>query len=235
MSEDIILYKISDIEFRIIRSRRRTLGISVLPDASVIVRVPYRTSERTILKMITDKSGWIRKHRDYYREHVEIRKTRSFSNGSIHPYRGNDLTLNICESQRQFVKFNGKSIEMGLIQHQDETSIRKQLQKAYKNEALTHLPIMLNDILEKHKELNFRPTGLAIRSMKRRWGSCSGKGKITLSSELIKLNDTCIEYVIVHELCHLKHHNHGAQYYKLLSDLFPDWKKIRKEMKMHTN
>ena len=64
-----------------------------------------------------------------------------------------------------------------------------------------------------------------------RWGSCSRKGLITLSTELIKLPDIYIEYVIIHELCHLKHHNHGKEYYNLLSELFPDWKKVRKDLR----
>jgi predicted metal-dependent hydrolase len=69
--------------------------------------------------------------------------------------------------------------------------------------------------------------------MKRRWGSCSNKGIITLSTELIKLPDLYLEYVIIHELCHLKHHNHGSGYYKLLSELFPDWKAARKDMRTY--
>jgi hypothetical protein len=67
--------------------------------------------------------------------------------------------------------------------------------------------------------------------MKSRWGSCSKKGIITLSTELIKLPDIYIEYVIIHELCHLKHHNHGKEYYNLLSELFPAWKNVRKDLR----
>jgi hypothetical protein len=79
----------------------------------------------------------------------------------------------------------------------------------------------------------FNPAGLVIRTMRRRWGSCSHKGIITLSTELIKLSDLHIEYVIAHELCHLKHHNHGSQYYKLLSEVFPEWKMVRKELRKY--
>jgi len=69
--------------------------------------------------------------------------------------------------------------------------------------------------------------------MKRRWGSCSNKGVITLSTELIKFSDLYIEYVIAHELCHLKHHNHGSQYYTLLTEVFPEWKRVRKELRKY--
>lgn len=69
--------------------------------------------------------------------------------------------------------------------------------------------------------------------MKSRWGSCSSKGKITLNTELIKLADKYIEYVMIHELCHLKHHNHGPGFYALMTELCPDWKRLRNELKSY--
>ncbi len=107
------------------------------------------------------------------------------------------------------------------------------LYKGYKNEALKHFPEVMNKVLMENENQMFNPTGLIIRTMKRRLGSCSNKGEITLSTELIKLPDRYIEYVITHELCHLKHHNHGKQYYKLLSEVFPDYKQIRKELRKY--
>jgi predicted metal-dependent hydrolase len=223
---------IGDIELKVVFSSRKTLGISVLPDSSVIVRAPYRTSLKSIIKMVEDKSSWIIRHRDNFRNHPQIKKVRSYTNGSLHPYRGNTIILNIRESTGSFVKFNGATIEMGLEKTNDEASVSRLLKRAYKREALIILPNMFYNILEKYNDHNFKFTELVIRSMKRRWGSCSNNGKITLSSELIKLGDTYIEYVIIHELCHLKQHNHGPKYYEFLSKMYPDWKQVRKEMKM---
>jgi predicted metal-dependent hydrolase len=89
------------------------------------------------------------------------------------------------------------------------------------------------EVIGKFSRFGFRPAGFAIRSMKRRWGSCSSKGKITLSTELIKVPERWTEYVILHELCHLIHHNHGQKYYELLSEVCPEWKNIREEMKSY--
>lgn len=225
------IQKVRDIEFKVIYSSRRTLGISVLPDASVIVRVPYRTSAKTIARIVGEKSHWIIKHRDIYRNRESIKSDRSYSNGSAHLFRGNESILNIQKSRRPYIIFNGNSIEMGLDLNNNEQLIKKLLYKGYKDEAIKHLPLILDRILEKHADQKFTPTGLVIRSMKRRWGSCSIRGKITLSTELIKLSDSFIEYVVLHELCHLRHHNHGPRYYELLSDLYPDWRIVRKEMK----
>jgi len=224
-------YITRSIEYKVIYSRRRTLGISVLADSSVIVRVPYRTSKKTIIRMVEEKSEWIIKHRDYFKNNRQNKPERSYKNGSSLLFRGNTYILNISESRKKFVTFNGDSIDIGLEKTDDEISVRKLLQKAYKIEAIEHIPVLFNDILEKHGNYGFKPTGLVIRSMKRRWGSCSNKGKITLSSELMRLNDKHIEYIIIHELCHLRHHNHGPKFYELLSELYPEWKIVRKEIK----
>jgi predicted metal-dependent hydrolase len=69
--------------------------------------------------------------------------------------------------------------------------------------------------------------------MKKRWGSCSSKGKIAISYDLIRLDEIYAEYVIIHELCHLKHHNHSSNYYNLLSEVYPEWKKVREELKKY--
>lgn len=231
MHRDQPTYHLQDIEFRIIYSRRRTLGISILPDSSVIVRAPYRASLKTISRIVQEKAAWIIKHRDIYRQKEKRKLNGSMVSGEIQLFRGNEYVLQITDSRVPFVRFSEGTIEVGLENTEDILSVKKFLNKFYREEALKVFPGMLSDALLKHESQIFKPTGLMIRSMKSRWGSCSKKGVITLSTELIKLSDTCIEYVIVHELCHLRHHNHGKEYYTLLSELFPDWRKVRKELR----
>jgi len=222
---------INDIEFKVIFSGRRTLGISVLPDSSVIVRVPYRTSEKTISRIVREKASWIIKHRDNYRIQDNKKLNRLYINGERYFFRGIESVLKIERSKKSFVRFHDGTIELGLDKSDDEKAIKKLLYRGYKEEASVILPMIFNRIIERYEDQMFKPTCLVIRTMKRRWGSCSNRGKITLSTELIKLPDLYIEYVIIHELCHLRHHNHGAGYYKLLSGLFPEWKSVRKELR----
>lgn len=224
---------IPDFEYKVVYSRRRTLGISVLPDSSVIVRVPFRTSDKTITRLIHEKSSWIVKHRDNYRNQNNISKTRSYTNGVSHLFRGREYIMKIENSKKSYIRFNEETIEMGLGKPEDQDAVKKLLYKGYLSEAKLLFPELLRTTLEKLNHQNFKPSGLIIRTMKRRWGSCSFRGVITLSTELIKLPDIYIEYVIIHELCHLKHHNHGAKYYELLSELFPDWKSVRKELRKY--
>lgn len=182
-----------------------------------------------------EKSAWIIKHRDSYKERGKEKSklNRLYVSGESHLYHGSESVLKIEKSVRSYIRFYESTIELGLSKTDDAAAIRRLLYKGYKNEAVVLFPEMLNMVLKKHEDQMFKPSGLIIRSMKRRWGSCSNKGVITLSTELIKLPDLYIEYVITHELCHLKHHNHGAGYYRLLSVLFPDWKSVRKELRKY--
>jgi predicted metal-dependent hydrolase len=224
-------YQLYNIEFKVVYSRRRTLGISVLPDSSVVVRAPYRASLKTISRIIGDKAAWIIKHRDSYKQ-KDVRKLNgSFISGDIQLFRGKEYILNITESKKSFIQFIDTTIELGLDTPGDPLAVKRLIYKVYKEEALKVFPEILGVVLRTHENQKFKPTGLEIRAMKSRWGSCSKKGIITLSTELIKLPDIFIEYVITHELCHLKHHNHGKEYYSLLSELFPQWKKVRKDLR----
>jgi predicted metal-dependent hydrolase len=233
MSKDQGTLNIEGIEFKVVYSRRRTLGISILPDSSVIVRVPYLTSIKTINRIVKQKTGWIIKHRDSYKEKVQSKNIKMYVNGEIHLFRGNESVLKIEKSSKAYVRFYESTIELGLDKTDDTRAIKWLLYQGYKNEALIVFPDMLSNVVKKYEAQTFKPTGLVIRTMKRRWGSCSHKGIVTLSTELIKLPDIYIEYVILHELCHLKHHNHGSGYYNLLSELFPEWKSIRKELRRY--
>jgi predicted metal-dependent hydrolase len=233
MSSDQKTHNYKDIEFRVIYSRRRTLAISILPDSTVIVRVPFLTSLRTINRIVQEKSGWIVKHRDSYIGKNQSKFNVQYITGESHLYRGNKSVLKIEKSNKPYIRFYDSTIELGLEKTNDAGAVKMLLYKGYKQEALILFPEIFRNILEKYETQMFKPVGLIIRTMKRRWGSCSNKGVITLSTELIKLPDIYIEYVVIHELCHLKHHNHGAGYYKLLSELFPEWKSIRKDLRKH--
>jgi predicted metal-dependent hydrolase len=179
------------------------------------------------------QDDWNIKHRDSYKEKEKSKPDGLYVTGEIHLFRGNEYVLKVEKSGKAYVRFYDGTIELGLDKTDDARIIKWLLYQGYKNEALIVFPDMMSKVLQKHKNQMFKPAGLVIRTMKRRWGSCSHKGIITLSTELIKLPDTYIEYIILHELCHLKHHNHSREYYRLLSEVFPDYKQVRKELRTY--
>jgi predicted metal-dependent hydrolase len=218
------------IKYKVVRSGRRTLCISIQKDGSVLVRAPYLTSLSSIERLVKQKASWIIKHSEHMSNRSEAGR-KDFSDGELHLFRGKESPLRISRSEKAYCRFHDDMIEIGLNDPSSSARIKAILTRGYVAEAGKVFPVIMNRMLERYREYGFKPESLSIRSMKSRWGSCSGKGKITLNSELIRLPDLYVEYVIAHELCHLRHHNHGSGFYELLSELFPGWKEVRKRLK----
>jgi len=221
------------INYKIIYSRRRSIGISVGPDSGVIVRAPYRTSVKTIENLVLLKSTWIKKHLENYQVAKRINSQKGFSDGKPVLFRGIEYIIRIIESKTYFIKLAENEIEIGLKNIEERDKAASMLEKWYKSIAESIFRKKIEEILIRFKNYNFVPTEFSVRMLKRRWGSCSSKGKITISVELVKLDDIYLEYVILHELCHLRHHNHGKEFYNLLSEVFPEWKQRRNELKKY--
>jgi predicted metal-dependent hydrolase len=228
--------KIADnlsIEYRIVYSGRRSIAISVGPDSGVTVRAPYRTSIRTIENLVESKSYWIKKHLENYKSSVRIAGNKAFQDGAIILFQGKEHRIRIIESCKYFIKLTGDFIEIGLKDIADRELARPMIEKWYRITSEGIFREKFEELLLRYKDYNFKPYEFVVKALKRRWGSCSSKGKITISSELVKLDAIYLEYVILHELCHLRYHNHGKEFYKLLSEVFPDWKKRRSELKRY--
>jgi predicted metal-dependent hydrolase len=196
-----------------------------------VVRVPFLTSKKVINEVLERKAAWIKKHVKHYSSEPALRLKKKYAEGEMHFYLGKEYCLKFFHSKKYAVFIDEQYINIGLKEPCNSVKIKELLYIWYKKEAEILFAKKFREALEKNKEYNFKPAGLTIRNMRRRWGSCTAKGKITLSTELVKMPEECIEYVIHHELCHLRHHNHGQEYYNLLNEIFPDWKRVRKEMK----
>jgi predicted metal-dependent hydrolase len=219
------------IDYKIVYSRRRSIGISVSPDSGVTVRAPYRTSIKTIDNLIISKSAWIIKHLENYKSAVRINNHKIYTEGVPVLFRGKEHQIRIIESKTYFVKLNENFIEIGLRNIEEGKNAGLMLEKWFRVIAEGIFRKKFEEVLLRFRNYNFAPAEFVVRALKRRWGSCSSKGKITISSELVKLDDIYLEYVILHELCHLRHHNHGKEFYKILSEVLPYWKQRRSELK----
>ncbi|MBN1107530.1 MAG: M48 family metallopeptidase [Bacteroidales bacterium] len=219
------------IRYRVIFSGRRSLSIIVSPGKGVIVRAPYGTGLKPVEKFVNAKSEWIRKHLDRQDSFYRINKGRKYADGGVHLYLGEEKILKVIKSDKIYVKLSDKHIETGVRDPENEALIKRVLALWYIREAHGFISLKMNEILIRFASYGFRPTALAVKPLKSRWGSCTSRGKITINSELIKLDPVYTGYVIVHELCHLKHHNHGAEFYRLLGEMIPDYKILRKELR----
>lgn len=234
MNPDKIQQQMQDIEYKVVFSARRTLAISILPDASVIVRVPFRTPAKTITGLVSSKASWIRKHIDRFKSNPRKQDKKLFTDGEKHSVRGDEKVLCVEKSSKPYCRFTDNRIEVGTAYPEDPKAVRHILYQGYRIEANRVFPETMRRILKEKESYGFKVSVLKIRTMKSRWGSCSTKGVISLNTELIRMPAIYLEYVILHELSHLRHHNHGTGFYQLLSELFPGWKEVRKELKRYS-
>lgn len=219
-------------QYKIVFSHRRTISINVVPDKGVVVKAPFRTPVRTVERFVNEKSGWIIKTLNKFDSLVRIDNNEGYSDGDTIMLSGKMYKLKLVHSNKKFVRLvDNATIESGYTSENNPLMIKQLLEGWFKSVARQKLEIQFREILEKYRYYGFSPAGFAVRKMKSRWGSCSYKGKIAVSYDLVRLDEVYSEYVIIHELCHLKHHNHSANYYKLLSELYSNWKKVRQELK----
>lgn len=223
----------SEIDYKIIFSRRRSITISISPYNGVVVRAPKSVSPERIDKFVNEKSAWIKKHLNNYSGSVRINYGKKYSDGECHYFMGREHILRLIGSPRPYVRNYDDIIEIGLPDASDTRKVKTLLDKFYHEQALQYFKLLLENILRKYESYCFEPSSMVVRASKSRWGSCSPKGRISISSELIKLDERFYEYIIIHELCHLKHPNHGRGFYNLLEELLPDYKQVRKELRKY--
>jgi predicted metal-dependent hydrolase len=223
----------SSFKYKITFSRRRTLSITVSPDRGVIVKAPLHTPVRTVERFVNNKSEWIVKTLKGFKSLNRIDNPAGYSDGDPVMLFGRDHRLKLCQSDSYSIKMgNNDTIEATFIRDNNPLLIRAMLEKWFRIIAQEKLRAQFREILVKYKDYNFSPASFSVRTMKKRWGSCSSGNKIAISYDLIRLDRIYSEYVIIHELCHLKHHNHSSRFYGLMSEVYPDWKKRREELKM---
>ena len=205
---------------------RKTLGIKVYPDTSVKVFAPIDTDLPIIEQHLKAKRKWIEKQQRSFRSYLPATSARQYIGGESFLYLGKQYMLKIEPSTAEEVKlYQGRLVVKTL--NPEATHIKKLLQQWY----IARATILFNKLFEEQfylfKRFGLEKPVLQIKKMEKRWGSCTPQQKIILNPELIKAPVACINYVILHELCHLVHHNHSKAFYQLLENFMPDWQKYK--------
>ncbi len=206
---------------------RKTLGIRVYPDCRVKVIAPHGITEEILKTKLRKKAPWIIRQLFEFLSYHPLTPPRKFVNGETHLYLGRQYRLRIERASSNKVKlFRGRL----LVLKNENTSAENLLSDWYREKASIHFNETLIKILPLFTRYNINPPEIQLRQMSTRWGSCTPKGKIILNPELIKAPKGSIEYVIIHELCHLIHHNHTRAFYELQESIMPDWKKWKERL-----
>ncbi|MBR6091895.1 MAG: M48 family metallopeptidase [Bacteroidales bacterium] len=216
----------SEIRYEFKRSHRRSVSAHIRRDGVIEVKAPLLYRESDMLAFLNQHRRWIFNHLD--RLQNADNQQKKYISGEIHHYLGEKYTLQVVESNTNSVKIEGNSL---IVNSKTPEIIEKLLNNWYKNQAKTVFSELLPPIIGKFRKYNVAPTKIGIRDMRSRWGSCSRKGHISLNLQLIKLPENCIRQVMIHEMCHLVYFDHQAGFYALMTEMMPDWKLWKKQLK----
>ncbi|MHC1701025.1 MAG: M48 family metallopeptidase [Humidesulfovibrio sp.] len=228
-----ITHKDQRILVQVSYDRFRTLRLSVRPEGTVLVRAPRRVSQAGIREHVEGKAAWIIRHLERFRI---LRETApqplAYLSGETHTYLGRKYVLEARQAERNAVRLEEDSLVVTTVFPPSPDKVKKLLDAWSLTQARELFLRLLRQLQPVVGALGVpRPAALKIRAMTTRWGTCSRSGTITLNRHLMRAPLPCVEYVVAHELCHLRHHGHDARFYTLLEAVMPDWKTRRKRLR----
>lgn len=221
----------SSICYTLHRKKVKNLNLRIKPDSSVVVSAPENVSADKIDAFIIRKSSYITDSLNAIRIQNDSFQNRQYVSGEGYRLEGKNLRLKLKKSDSNYVESDGVFLTINCNDINDIDLKSGMIKKFYHDTTQKVMDEILSDTYCIFRKYNIQKPTLKIRSMKTRWGSCnSSKGIITINSQLIEAPRNCIEYVIMHELCHMKHPNHSKQFYTFLSMQMPDWKERKKTL-----
>ena len=221
-----------DLQYTLKRSSRKTISIAIEKNGCVKVASPYGVSEYYLNRLLQQKARWIlKKLEDVQTKWIETRKKKVFEDGQYFYYLGKQYELKIISDnqiKKPDVTITGENIVIEIPYDPDEAKIGDVLKLWYINQ----FKLLVRQKIEYYsKIIGVHPQKIAVREQKTRWGSCSTKGNINLNWKLIMAPPEIVDYVIVHELCHMRAMNHSKEFWKLVESYCPGYKKCRTWLK----
>lgn len=211
------------------RSHRGTLAISVLPDGTLELVAPDHATLEAILSRVARRLGWIRNQRRAFAGMNAVRPAPRFVNGATHRYLGRQYRLKIVKGQAPEVSLRGAFFHV-VTPTAAPAEVQQALEMWYRRQSRLQFERRLSLWAEWCRHRNLPQPKLRLLRMAKRWGSALQDGTICLNPELIRASSACIDYVIAHEICHLRHHHHGKAFYVELGNLCPDWASRKKRL-----
>jgi len=224
-------------EYKLLPSEgRKTISLRVTKNSSVIVHAPAHVSKEDVERFVSQRYGWIAEKQNYFNRLRALYPPKEFIDGESFPFLGRNLRLKILQdvnaetpkcaisSKRLNIYVNGQSGEkLKMI-------VPEIIQSLYAK----HTASRAYAFARKHAAgLAIKIGRISVVEQKKRWGSCSRKGHIRINWRLSMMPSAVMEYIIVHELCHLKIPDHSAKFWGMVKSILPDYEKRRAWLRKH--
>jgi predicted metal-dependent hydrolase len=210
---------------KLVRSKRRTIALIVENDGSLTVRAPMRVSKADIESFVREQTNWILRKQEAMKAILELPK-RQYTDGESFLFLGSSYDLKLVKPQRPSLKFaNGFSLSVTARKRGEQLFTRWYKQRAQ--------DIISDRVTTFAARYGFEPKRVKISSARTRWGSCSPDGTLNFTWRLVMASLDVIDYVVVHELSHLRVRNHSKRFWKVVESILPEYKHQRKWLKVH--
>lgn len=212
------------------QTTNKYISITVHPDLQITAKVPTGFDKIVVVRRLKKRAPWIAKQIDYFTEFHPLAVERQYVSGETHYYLGRQYRLKINKASDANVKLRSGFFVMELPDPHDNKQAKEIMQQWYDDHAVCIFKKRIAHYLPKFLKAKAEAPMIKFRKMKKRWGSFSKKGTITFNLDLIKTPAHCIDYVIVHEFCHLWCPHHDVKFFRLLEKTLPCWKESKKRL-----
>ncbi len=216
-----------------VKKQPRKVVIKVHPDQRVVATVPHDATNDSIHAAMLKRARWIWQHMEEFAKQKDYVLPKRYVSGETQFYLGRRYVLKVLIDSEQVsnVKLSRGKLNVTLRKDFDDPAVKVKplIDKWYQRKAKAIFHERLNKILPKATWVTDIPS-FRVMAMKKQWGSCSAKGNLMLNPHLIKASKECIDYVILHELCHIDEHNHSEKFWRLLTQVMPNWKEIKAKL-----
>lgn len=204
---------------KLVRSKRKTLSLIVETDGTLTVRAPARMKEAEIWKFIEEKKEWIKRKQTGARK--EALPLRQYEDGEMFYYLGAEYPLRLIPDQKPVLVMD----RAFKLKKSAQTGAKAAIEAWYKKQARIVFTEKVKFFASRH---GFKVGKIRISSARTRWGSCSARGTLSFTWRLVMTPPEVIEYVVVHELCHLNEMNHSKAFWEQVEAILPDYKTRRR-------
>ena len=218
------------IEYNVVFRKRKTQCIQIRPPGDVTVLSPIGKSEQEIHRAVQTKVKWIRKKLSEMSEIYSLKRERQYINGEPFYYMGREHCLRI-EAREKYkrprVDLEGDKLVVYTAKVKAE-DIRYAIENWYRKKAFENISDRIS-----YYQCYFieRPTQVIVKKQRKRWGSCTAKHKLLFNFKCVMLPLWVLDYIVVHEMCHMVHLNHSNEFWSLVEQILPDYKLRRKWLK----
>ena len=226
-----IKYENKTIAYTVNKAKVKNLYISI-ENGEVVVKAPWYVTSSQIQEVVESKRAWIMQKLEDYK--VSPRKVKAYSNGESFQILGKTYKLNVYFQDINNARLNVDGSEIAIVlpleySEEDNTEqIKKMINKMYYMIAEREVEASKEKM---RKIVGLAPEEYRIKKIKTCWGSCSSNKKITINQDLVMYSRKAVDYVVLHEICHLKYMNHSKKFWDMVAKYMPDYKLAEAELK----